>query len=528
VAVAYVLAARLGFSVAFVAEQVTTVWAPTGIALATLLLGGLRLWPAIWVGAFAANALTAAPLWTALLIATGNTLEAAAATAALRRVAGFDAAFRRVSDVLAFVGIAAVAATTLAATIGVATLCAAGVQPWAGFAALWLDWWLGDALGALVVAPALLATFGGALRTRRTWIEALAFVAGGMAVTHFLFGLRFGPDPNPLEYAVFPLVIAAAVRGGPSVTALTVLGAAAVTILNTLRGVGPFAGPEIHQSLILLQTFMGVLAGTGLLLAAAIAECRTSERRERDVAGALREAKVAAESANRLKDDFLATLSHELRTPLNVIVGYTRMLQTDAIAPEARPRALAIIERNAAAQTELVEELLDMSRITTGKIRLDPTPVPIAAVLQESIDGIRPAAEAKRIRLMVDVDPFAGVVVADPARLHQVFWNLLTNAVKFTQQGGRVTASIRRAGADVEVEVRDTGSGIAPDFLPFVFEPFRQGDVSLGRGHGGLGLGLAISKQLVELHGGTIRVSSDGEGGGASFVVRLPRVADEP
>ena len=200
------------------------------------------------------------------------------------------------------------------------------------------------------------------------------------------------------------------------------------------------------------------------------------------------------------------------------------MLQTNSIPPEHRQQAIDVIERNAVAQHQLVEELLDMSRITTGKIRLEPEPIPIAAVLQEAVEGVEPAAEAKRIVLDLDLDPFAGTVTADSTRLQQVFWNLLTNAVKFTGQGGRVTAALRRKGGNLEVAVTDTGVGISPDFLPFVFEPFRQADAR--RGHGGLGLGLAISKQLVELHGGTIDVSSLGLGQGATFVVRLPRLSE--
>jgi CheY-like chemotaxis protein len=242
---------------------------------------------------------------------------------------------------------------------------------------------------------------------------------------------------------------------------------------------------------------------------------------------ALREAKEAAESANRLKDQFLATLSHELRTPLNAILGYARMLQTDVIAPEKRQRAIAIIERNAAAQNHLIEDLLDISRITRGQVRLDPAAAAIGAVLTEAVEGVRPAADAKGIALELNLDPGAGVVTADSARLQQVFWNVLTNAVKFTGHGGRVTATVRRVGTDeVEVVVTDTGVGIATEFLPFVFEPFRQADANVTRGYGGLGLGLAISRQLVELHGGTIRASSGGRDQGATFVIRLPRRAD--
>jgi PAS domain S-box-containing protein len=782
VAVAYVAAAQLGFRVAFVAEQITTVWPPTGIALAALLLGGLRLWPAIWLGAFIANAGSSAPLWTAAILATGNSLESVAATWALRRLPSFDDGLRRVPDVLALVIIGAVLCTMASATIGVTTLCVSGAQPWERYSVLWFDWWLGDALGALIVAPAILTTVRH-VWTRRDYAHAAAFVTGAVVIAHFVFGQLIGLNQHPLEFVVFPLAIAAAVRSGLPVTALVVLAVSAVTIWHTVRGTGPFSGAQVHEGLILLQVFMGVLSGTALLVAAAVLERKTSERGERAAAAvlrereqmlmlaqraggvgvfdwdvrrqtshasaeffrifglpphegtitgdewwrlvhpddrdrmaahlaraidgeepavadyrivaadgtvrwlsyagqiqaskegrriagtvvditdrkrleaelrqhatelsesrdvlalamrggsmgawsrnmvtdevwwspeleeivglphgrfnrtlagfedlvhpddeqavrtivndavrggtdyimefrfkhangewrwmegrgravydehgrprtlygigiditsrkqaemALREAKRAAESANQLKDQFLATLSHELRTPLNAILGYARMLQTNAIPPDRQPRAFDVIERNAVAQHRLIEDLLDMSRITAGKVRLDPAPVPVATVLREAVDGVRPAADAKGITLELDIDAFAGTVNADTARLLQVFSNILTNAMKFTPRGGRVTVLLRRDGDAVEVRVTDSGRGISPEFLPHIFEPFRQADARFDRGHGGLGLGLAITKQLVDLHGGTIEATSDGAGHGTSFTIRLP------
>jgi PAS domain S-box-containing protein len=786
VAVTYAAAAELGFKVAFVAEQVTTVWAPTGIALAALLLGGLRFWPAIWLGAFVANAQSTAPLWTAFMLATGNTLEAVLATWLLRRLPSFDDGLRRVSDVLALVVAGAGVCTMVSATIGVSTLCAAGVQPWSRFGVLWLDWWLGDALGALIVAPAIL-TAARHVWTRRDWIHSALFVGGAAAVAHFVFGQVIGPSPHPLEYVLFPLAIAAAVRGGPPVTSLVVLAVSVMTIWHTVRGTGPFASHEVHESLVLLQVFMGVLGGTALLVAAAVLERKTSERGEQAAAAVLREredmllmaqraggvaifdwdvrsqtahcsaeffrifglparegtitgarwwsfvhpddvealqthlthanegrgpatadyritaadgarrwlsyagqiqgpperrrivgtvlditdrkrleadlrqhaselsesrdvlalamrggsmgawarnmvtdavwwspeleaivglpaggfegtlagffdlvhpddqpearhvvsdavergtdytiefrfshasgewrwmegrgravynddgsprtlygigiditsrkraemalheAKRAAESANQLKDQFLATLSHELRTPLNAILGYARMLQAGTIPVEKRPKAIDVIERNAVAQNQLIEDLLDMSRITAGKVRLDPAPIPVATVLREAVDAVKPTADGKTLTLDLELDPFAGMVTADTARLQQVFSNLLTNAVKFTPRGGRVSVSLRRDGAAVEIGVADTGVGISPEFLPYIFEPFRQADARFDRGHGGLGLGLAITKQLVDLHGGSIRAASDGAGRGAAFTIRLPHASD--
>ena len=234
------------------------------------------------MGAWLANAQTGAPLWTAALIATGNTLEAVTGAWILQRFAAFDSAFRRVRDATNFIVLAALLAPTISATIGVATLCAAAVQPWSQFSELWLEWWLGDALGALVVAPLLLTTLRRTMpRPRRQWVETGLLLTAAAVVTEIVFGQLFGPAlaRRPLQYIVFPFAILAAVRLGQPATSFVVFGASLVAIWNTVRGVGPFASTEVHESLILLQTFMGVLAGTGLLLAAAIAERRTGERR---------------------------------------------------------------------------------------------------------------------------------------------------------------------------------------------------------------------------------------------------------
>jgi PAS domain S-box-containing protein len=243
---------------------------------------------------------------------------------------------------------------------------------------------------------------------------------------------------------------------------------------------------------------------------------------------ALEAARDAAEAANHLKDQFLASLSHELRTPLNAILGYARLLQTDIISPDKWRQAIAVIERNAVAQNQLVEDLLDMSRITTGTVHLDPAPIPVAPVIRQALDAVGPAAEAKRIEIALDLDPFAGSVTADAARLQQVFWNLLNNAVKFTRLGGRVGVRLARTAGVVEIAITDTGIGIPPEFLPHVFTPFRQADARFGRQYGGLGLGLAICRQLVELQGGTIEATSPGQGEGATFTVRLPACATAP
>ncbi|MBA2733744.1 MAG: response regulator [Acidobacteria bacterium] len=237
-----------------------------------------------------------------------------------------------------------------------------------------------------------------------------------------------------------------------------------------------------------------------------------------------RRAAEQSQEANRLKDEFLATLSHELRTPLTSILGWTRLLQTNDFDAERSRSALETIERNAWAQNQLIDDLLDVSRIITGKLRLDVSAVELPTVIEAAVDAMRPAAEAKDIRLQMLLDPSAGAVSGDADRLQQVIWNLLTNAVKFTPKGGRVQVRLERVNSHVEIIVGDTGQGIAPEFLPHVFDRFRQADQSTTRTHGGLGLGLSIVRQLVEQHGGTVHVESEGVGQGTTFTIKLPRL----
>ncbi|HZS49502.1 MAG TPA: response regulator [Bryobacterales bacterium] len=233
-------------------------------------------------------------------------------------------------------------------------------------------------------------------------------------------------------------------------------------------------------------------------------------------------AHAEAEAANRAKDEFLATVSHELRTPLTAVLGWVRLLRTRPFDEATTAQALETIERNARMQAQLIDEILDVSRIITGKLRLEFRPVDLGRVIEAAIDAVRPVAEANGIQLEVELDPRASPASGDPGRLEQVVWNLLSNAVKFTPQGGRVEVRLRRIESRAEISVRDTGQGISPDFLPYVFERFRQADSSHTRSHGGLGLGLAIVRHLVELHGGRVQASSAGVGLGSTFTITLP------
>ncbi len=256
--------------------------------------------------------------------------------------------------------------------------------------------------------------------------------------------------------------------------------------------------------------------------ARALLRARQAEDAMREALAREQAARAAAEDANRVKDDFLAVLSHELRSPLGAILTWVTLLRSGNVGAVRQERGLEAIERNARVQTKLIEDLLDVTRIISGKSILDMALVEIGPVVDGAIESVRGAAEAKGVRLHADLDPTVGPLLADATRLQQVIWNLLSNAVKFTPRGGSVRLEVSGTGSQAMIRVADSGRGISPQFLPHVFERFRQADASTTRAEGGLGLGLAIVRHIVEQHGGQVRADSPGEGRGATFTVQLP------
>jgi PAS domain S-box-containing protein len=279
-----------------------------------------------------------------------------------------------------------------------------------------------------------------------------------------------------------------------------------------------------------ISSYYPIKNGGGRVLGVNVVVTETTWRKkiEEELEQLLRQEKAAreeAEAANRMKDEFLTTISHELRTPLTSILGWVRMLTGGRLTgPQAR-HALEVIERSAQSQTRLIEDLLDTSRIITGRLKLDAQPVAIENVFHAAVDVIRPSAEAKGIALSEVVEAPDGVVLGDANRLQQAVWNLLSNAVKFTSEGGRIEARLGRADGQIEITVSDTGIGIDPKFLPHVFDRFRQADASSTRKYGGLGIGLAIVRHIVEMHGGSVSASSLGKGQGATFRIRFPLIS---
>jgi PAS domain S-box-containing protein len=285
---------------------------------------------------------------------------------------------------------------------------------------------------------------------------------------------------------------------------------------------------EVALTVSPIKDSLGRIVGASKI-ARDISERKAAEVREREVLTQAHEARwqaeqarQQAEAANRTKDEFLATISHELRTPITAVLGWSRMLLTGQLSAERQQKALETIDRNARSQAQLIEDLLDISRIVSGKLRIDMRAVDLAAIIAAAVEAVRPAAEAKRIRIESIIDSGAGPVLGDSERLQQVVWNLLSNAIKFTPRDGLVALELRRVESQMELHVTDNGIGISAEFLPHVFDRFSQADSSITRTRGGLGMGLAIVKSLVELHGGVVSAFSKGAGQGATFCIKLP------
>ena len=645
-AAAYYLAAKLGFTMAFDAAQVTAVWPPTGLALAAVLVIGMRAVPGVLLGAFLANVTSHEPIATAAGIAAGNTLEALAG-ASLLRAAGFRPSLERMRDVLAL-GLAASASPIVSATLGVTCLCLGGVQPWDAFARLWGVWWFGDALGDLVMAPLLLVWIRPPRGLDR-WnvgeaaVLGLATVAVGLGV--FVGSFQMPDGAYPLHYAAFPLVIWAALRFGQRGTATILFVTSALAIWGTAHGAGPFVMATMHESLVMLQLFMAVVAVTALLLGAAIAErdvadaraaadfvrlevseerlrlaldagrmgvwdwsvetgdvkwsenleaihglapgsfngtiegfqdivhlddrarveraiqealergsgyeveFRTTSDRPHWIAGKGRvlraadgravrmlgvgldvtarhrmedELRVHARrlaDADRRKDEFLAMLGHELRNPLTPLSTALHLLRRDV--PD-RERFLDMAERQIAQLVRLVDDLLDVARITQGKITLRREPIALADAVTRAVETARPLIESRGHALTISLPPSPLRIEADGARIAQVLGNLLGNAAKFTPPGGSIWLTAERVADELVLRVRDTGAGLPAVLIPQIFDLFVQGDGSPESARGGLGIGLTIVRRLVELHGGRVEARSAGPGQGSEFVLYLP------
>jgi signal transduction histidine kinase/ActR/RegA family two-component response regulator len=534
----YFASAKLGLSLAFMVEQISPVWPPSGIALAGVLLFGFRFWPGILLGAFLANATANEPILTAVGIAVGNTLEAVAGAWLLRRFIGFDNALERVRDAIGLIVLAAALGTMISATIGVTSLCLSGVfMPslertiqWSDFGSFWWVWWVGDAMGVLVAAPPLLTLY----TARRAWpsrrpAEAFALFAGLVTTCSLIFvsDLTTELGQASLAYLVFPYVIWAALRLGQPATTCVTLIAASLMIWATLHNYGPFGMGPVHERLLLLQVFIGVVAISALLLGAALAERRQAETEVRRSEADYRFLVEELKEVDRQKDEFLATLAHELRNPLSPIRTGVDLMRLDVEEHSEFQDVLGILDRQVQQLTRLVDDLLDVSRVTRGKISLQLQTIDFAAIIARAIETSRPLLDERghQFAVVIPSDPLC--LEADPTRLAQVFANVLNNAAKYTERGGRIDLQAVREDKEIVVRISDTGQGIEAAMLPRIFELFAQADRSLSRSAGGLGIGLTLVKRLVEAHGGSVQAFSEGPGKGSEFVIRLPLAHEE-
>lgn len=683
-AAVYFATARLGLAMAFAAEQVTVIWPPTGIALAAVLLFGYRMWPGIAFGAFFANILANEPAVTALGIACGNTLEALAGAWMLHR-AGFDHRLARLRDVLILVFFPAVLSTMISATIGVTSLCLGGIQPWESYGLLWRLWWVGDAMGAVIVAPFLLVW--GNRRHVFAYDKAEAAILLAGLATAYSVVFTMPTHSIAFVFIVFPFIGWAALRFLHHGVTLVTLLACSVTVWATLHGAGPFTPFSMEGNLMLMQLFIGMVAVTGLLLSAAITGQRESEQRlsadlkamndlydysirlaaARDLKSALKEvleasititkadfgniqvlneegtgleiavhkgfkqdflehfkcvplrdrssacgrpagmegriliadvekdpqftehrsiarsagfravqstpllstngtllgmlsthfrqpqlpderqlrlldlyvlqaasliermrAEEALQQADRRKDQFLATLAHELRNPLAPIKNVLHVFDTEKAGEDITAEARDVMKRQVHQMTRLIEDLMDVSRVSRGKIILQKQPVTLQEAIQAAIETTAPLITEKQHQLTVSQPPEPIWLDADTVRLSQVFANLLNNAAKYTDTGGHIALTVAKEGKEAIVSIKDDGIGIPDKMLASIFDLFIQVDNSLERKQGGLGIGLTLVKELVELHGGTIKAASKDQGKGSEFTIRLPITDRKP
>ncbi|HXO93601.1 MAG TPA: MASE1 domain-containing protein, partial [Candidatus Acidoferrum sp.] len=521
-AIIYFIAGKLGLMLASLHASASPVWPAAGIALAAIFLLGYRVWPAIFVGAFLVNLTTAGDIATSVAIATGNTLEALTGAFLVNRFAGGRNVFDRPQGVFKF-AVAAAISTIISPVFGVTSLALAGFADWANYGAIWVTWWLGDTTGDLVFAPLVL--LWGA-RPELSWKKKEAAEVGVLLLLlAFLSAVVFGGwlhisvKNYPIAFICGPIVIWTAFRFTQRETATGIFILSVIAVWGTVRGFGPFVGQTENQSLLTVQSWTAVLAVTAMALSAGMAERRRIEEE-------LQQQKSIVETANRTKDHFLAMLSHELRTPLTPVVSALESLETEPMQTEDSKSALAMIRRNIELETQLIDDLLDFTRIARDKMQLRFVPVDTHQAITNVVEICRAETRSKRLHVRLNLRAKSFHVTADAAKFQQIIWNLLKNAIKFTPEEGDIIISSDNPSETVfTVSVRDSGIGMEPEVMQRIFDPFEQGNRSFEHRFGGLGLGLAISKSLAQAHGGTLTAQSEGRDRGSTFIFSMPTLS---
>jgi signal transduction histidine kinase/ActR/RegA family two-component response regulator len=518
----YFVAGKLSLTLASLNASASPVWPPAGIALAALLLLGYRAWPAIFVGAFLVNALTAGNIATSLGIAAGNTLEALFGAWLVNRFAGGTSAFDRPQNVFKF-ALAAIASTLVSPLFGITSLALGGFAHWENYGRVWLTWWLGDASGDLIAAPAVVLWSSQPWRhfSRREGFEVSVLLLLLLGLAEAVFGgwLPVSTKTYPFFFLCGPIMIWTAFRFTPRETATGIFLLSAIAIWGTLHRWGPFVLETENQSLLTLQSWTAVLTITAMALAAAMAERNRAQ-------AAIEQKKEEIEAANRTKDNFLAMLSHELRTPLTPVLAELDALETEPARSEESRDSLAMIRRNVELESQLIDDLLDLTRIAKDRLQLNFGPLDTHETVSNVVEMCRTEANARRLRIHLNLRAGAHHVCADAAKFQQIIWSLLKNAIKFTGENGQITVSSSNPQPQaLIISVHDTGIGIEPEMMERIFTPFEQGERSFQRRYGGLGLGLAISKSLAQAHGGLLTATSEGRDRGSTFALTMKTVS---
>jgi signal transduction histidine kinase/ActR/RegA family two-component response regulator len=517
-AIIYLIAGKIGLHLASLHASASPVWPPAGIALAAMLLLGYRAWPAIFIGAFVVNLTTAGTVGTSLAIATGNTLEAVAGAWLVNRFAGGRNVFDRPQGVFKFALAVAISAV-LSPVFGVTSLALEGFADWTKYGAIWFTWWLGDVTGDLIFTP-LVLLWG--IRWKITWKEEEAIEVGVLLLSLTLlsavvFGgwLQISTKNYPIAFICGPIVIWTAFRFTQRETAMGIFILSVIAVWGTVHGFGPFAGQSENQSLLTVQSWTAVLAITAMALSAGMAERRRIEEK-------LQQQKSIVQAANRTKDHFLAMLSHELRTPLTPVISALDSLEAEASQTQDTKASLAMIRRNIELETQLIDDLLDFTRIARDKMQLRFAPMDAHQAVSNVVEICRAEARSKKLNVHLNLRAKTHLVTADTAKFQQIIWNLLKNAIKFTPEGGDITISSDNPSETLfTVSVRDTGIGIEPEVMQRIFDPFEQGNRSFEHRFGGLGLGLAISKSLAQAHDGRLTAQSGGANCGSTFTLSM-------
>src|SRR5213595_2251478 len=484
-AVIYFIAGKLGLMLASLHASASPVWPPAGIALAGSLLLGYRAWPAVFIGAFLVNLTTAGDAATSVAIATGNTVEAVAGAWLVNRFAAGKNVFDRPQGVFKF-AVAAVISTAISPVFGVTSLALAGFAHWTNYGVIWLTWWLGDTTGDLVFTPLVLLW---SVASKRRWNKKEAAEVGALLLLLVLLsGMVFGGWPAvfarnyPIVIICGPIVIWTAFRFTQRETATGIFILSAIAVWGTLHAFGPFVRETENQSLLAVQWWIAVVSITAMALSAGMAERRRAEEE-------LQRQKVVVETANRTKDHFLAMLSHELRTPLTPVISALESLETEPTQTEDTRSALTMIRRNIELETQLIDDLLDFTRIARDKMQLRFVPVDAHLAISNVVEICRAEAESKRLHMHRNLRANTRHVAAEAAKFQQIFWNLLKNAIKFTPNEGEIVISSSNPSPEVlTISVCDTGIGMEPDVMQRIFNPFEQGNRSFERRFGGLGL----------------------------------------